>query len=74
MLDAMPAAVSVVDRAGRLVFVNRAYERLLGIDRATALGLPLLESHGEEYALQSGVLDDKVLETGHGHAAPSTTR
>ena len=28
------------------------------------LGRPLLESHSEEYALQSGVLDEKVLETG----------
>ena len=70
VLDAMPAAVSVVDARGRLLVVNTAYERMLGIDRATALGLPLLESHGEDYALQSGVLDEKVLETGVAMAAP----
>ena len=38
VLDAMPAAVSVVDAQGRLVLVNEAYEQLFGIDRATALG------------------------------------
>jgi diguanylate cyclase (GGDEF)-like protein/PAS domain S-box-containing protein len=71
VLDAMPAAVSVVDARGRLVLVNRAYEQLLGIDRSTALGKPLLESHTEEYALQSGVLDEKVLETGLATAGPA---
>src|SRR3954454_15646083 len=71
ILDAMPAAVSVVDARGCLVLVNRAYEQLLGIDRSTALGKPLLESHTEEYALQSGVLDEKVLETGLSTAGPS---
>ena len=40
----------------------------------SALGLPVLESHGEEYALQSGVLDEKVLETGMAMASPTTTR
>jgi two-component system, cell cycle sensor histidine kinase PleC len=50
-LDAMSAAVSVVDARGRLVLVNRAYERLLGVSRETALGLPLAESHSEDYAL-----------------------
>ena len=38
VLDAMPAAVSVVDARGCLVLVNRAYEQLLGIDRSTAAG------------------------------------
>jgi diguanylate cyclase (GGDEF)-like protein/PAS domain S-box-containing protein len=71
VLDAMPAAVSVVDARGCLVLVNRAYEQLLGIDRSTALGKPLLESHTEEYALQSGVLDEKVLETGLATAGPA---
>jgi diguanylate cyclase (GGDEF)-like protein/PAS domain S-box-containing protein len=70
-LDALPAAVSVVDAHGRLVLINRSYERLLGIERATVLGRPLAESHGEDYALQSGVLDDKVLETGQPLASPS---
>ena len=64
VLDAMSAAVSIVDAHGRLIQVNSAYERLLGIDRATALGRRLQDSHSEEYALQSGVHDDKVLETG----------
>jgi diguanylate cyclase (GGDEF)-like protein/PAS domain S-box-containing protein len=64
LLDAMPAAVSVVDAQSRLVRVNRCYERLLGIDRERAVGRPLAESHGEDFALQAGVLDDKVLETG----------
>ena len=71
VLDAMPAAVSVVDARGCLTLVNRAYEQLLGIERGTALGRPLLESHSEEYALQSGVLDEKVLETGQATAGPS---
>lgn len=71
VLDAMPAAVSVVDAQGRLVVVNRAYERLLGIERERSIGRTLAESHGEEFALQSGVLDDKVLETGQPMASPS---
>ncbi|MFZ1429459.1 MAG: EAL domain-containing protein [Geminicoccaceae bacterium] len=70
VLDAMAAAVSIVDAHGRLVLVNRAYERLFGIDRGAALGNPLQDSHSEEYALQSGVLDDKVLETGMPVACP----
>jgi diguanylate cyclase (GGDEF)-like protein/PAS domain S-box-containing protein len=69
-LDAMSAAVSVVDARGRLVLVNRAYERLLGVSRETALGLPLAESHSEDYALQSGVVDDKVLQTGQALPCP----
>ena len=71
VLDAMPAAISVVDAQGRLLQVNRAYERLLGVEREQALGRPLAESHGEDFALQSGVLDDKVLETGQPLACPS---
>ncbi|MEK0082210.1 EAL domain-containing protein [Benzoatithermus flavus] len=71
ILDAMPAAVSIVDAHGRIKLVNRGYERLLGIDRAAMLGRPLAESLGEDYALQSGVLDDKVLETGQPLACPT---
>jgi diguanylate cyclase (GGDEF)-like protein/PAS domain S-box-containing protein len=71
VLDAMPAAVSIVDAHGRVRLVNSAYERLLGVERATVLGRPLAESHGEDYALQSGVLDDKVLETGRPLACPT---
>ncbi len=70
VLDAMPAAVSVVDAHGRLVVVNRAYESIMGIDRATALGRPVQESHSEDYALQNGVRDDKVLETGLAIGSP----
>jgi len=71
LLDAMPAAVSVVDAQGRLTRVNQAYERLLGVARDQAVGRPLAESHGEDFALQSGVLDDKVLETGQPLGSPS---
>ncbi|MFO1073714.1 MAG: EAL domain-containing protein [Geminicoccaceae bacterium] len=71
VLDAMPAAVSVVDAQGRLILINRAYERLLGIARDQALGQLLAESHDEEFVLQSGVLDDKVLETGEALASPT---
>ena len=70
LLDAMPAAVSVVDAHGRLVLVNAAYERALGIDRLTALGRPIQDSHSEDYALQNGVLDEKVLQTGLPIALP----
>ena len=70
----MPAAISVVDARARLELVNRAYEQLLGIDREDGLGRPLLESHSEEYALQSGVLDEKVLETGGPWRRRATTR
>jgi diguanylate cyclase (GGDEF)-like protein/PAS domain S-box-containing protein len=70
LLDAMPAAVSVVDAHGRLVLVNTAYERALGVDRLTALGRPVQDSHSEDYALQSGVLDEKVLQTGLPIACP----
>ena len=70
VLDAMSAAVSVVDAHGRLVLANRTYERLMGIDRGLALGRPLQDSHSEKYALQSGVLDEKVLETGQPITCP----
>lgn len=71
VLDAMPAAVSVVDAQGRLILIDRAYERLLGMARDQALGQLLAESHDEEFVLQSGVLDDKVLETGEALASPT---
>jgi diguanylate cyclase (GGDEF)-like protein/PAS domain S-box-containing protein len=70
VLEALPAAVSVVDAHGRVKLVNRALERLLGLERETLLGRPVAETHGEDYALQSGVLDDKVLETGQPLARP----
>jgi diguanylate cyclase (GGDEF)-like protein/PAS domain S-box-containing protein len=70
VLDAMPAAISVVDAHGRLATVNRAYEQLLGVERAQVIGRSLAESRGEDYALQTGVLDDKVLETGQPLACP----
>ena len=75
VLDAMPAAVSVVDAHGRLIQVNSAYERLLGIDRATALGRP---SAGEP---QRGICAPERRRTttrcwrpGYRSAAHSTTR
>ena len=71
VLDALPAAVSVVDAQGRLVLVNKAYERLVGVVRERAVGQLLAESHGEDFVLQSGVLDDKVLETGQPLACPA---
>ncbi|MGD9507122.1 MAG: EAL domain-containing protein [Geminicoccaceae bacterium] len=70
VLDAMPTAVSVVDARGRLELANAAYWQLFGLDRDTALGVPILESHSEEYALQSGLLDEKVLQTGSAIAIP----
>ncbi len=70
LLDAMPAAVSVVDAQGRLELANETYLRLLGIDRATAIGVPVIDSHGEEYALQNGIVDEKVLQTGAPIATP----
>lgn len=64
LLDRLPVAISTTDEHGRLVFVNRAYETLFGVERAAVLGRPLLEIHGEEFATRHGVLDDKVRESG----------
>ena len=64
VLDAIPAAISIVDGQGRLVFANQAHATLLGVPRQEALGRPLAETHGEDYALRSGVRDEKVRETG----------
>jgi response regulator RpfG family c-di-GMP phosphodiesterase len=38
VLDAIPAAISIVDGQGRLVFANHAHEALLGVPRQEALG------------------------------------
>ncbi len=70
VLDAMPVAVSVVDAQGRLELANEAYWQVFGIERTEAIGVPLLESHGEEYALQNGILDEKVLQTGAAITTP----
>src|SRR5215207_9747850 len=45
VLDAIPAAISIVDTQGRLVFANHAHEALVGIKRGDALGRPLAETH-----------------------------
>lgn len=47
VLDAIPAAISIVDTQGRLVFANHAHEALVGVKRNDALGRPLAETHGE---------------------------
>lgn len=70
ILDAMPAAVSVVDAQGRLELANEAYWQVFGLDPAAAIGAPLLETHGEEFALANGILDEKVLQTGVAIATP----
>jgi diguanylate cyclase (GGDEF)-like protein/PAS domain S-box-containing protein len=70
VLDAIPAALSIVDSHGRLVFANQAHEALLGLKRQDALGRPLGETHGEDYALRNGVTDEKVRETGVPLARP----
>ena len=70
VLDAIPAAISIVDGQGRLVFANQAHAALLGLPRQEALGRPLAETHGEDYALRSGVRDEKVRETGVPLARP----
>jgi diguanylate cyclase (GGDEF)-like protein/PAS domain S-box-containing protein len=64
LLDAMPAAVSIVDSQGCLVFANQAHATLLGLVLGDAVGRPLAETHGEDYALRNGVLDEKVRDTG----------
>ena len=71
VLDAIPAAISIVDGQGRLVFANQAHAALLGLPRQEALGRPLAETHGEDYALRSGVRDEKVRETGVPLVAPA---
>src|SRR6478735_7224608 len=70
VLDAIPAAISIVDGQGRLVVANQAHAALLGLPRQEALGRPLAETHGEDYALRSGVRDEKVRETGVPLARP----
>jgi diguanylate cyclase (GGDEF)-like protein/PAS domain S-box-containing protein len=64
VLDAIPAAISIVDTQGRLIFANHAHEELVGIKRGDALGRPLAETHGEDYALRNAVRDEKIRETG----------
>ncbi|HEX8373878.1 MAG TPA: EAL domain-containing protein, partial [Geminicoccaceae bacterium] len=71
LLDAMPAAVSIVDGQGRLVFANLAHAALLGLSSVEdAVGRPLAETHGEVVALRNGVLDEKVRDTGVPQARP----
>lgn len=64
LLDRLPVAISTTDERGRILFVNRAYEALFGVERAQILGRPLIEVHGEEFATRHGVLDAKVRESG----------
>ncbi|MFO1035436.1 MAG: EAL domain-containing protein [Geminicoccaceae bacterium] len=64
LLDAIPAALTLVDAQGRLVAMNKAHEALLGVERDRTLGRFLEESHGEEYAVRQSVADAKIFETG----------
>lgn len=64
LLDRLPVAISTTDERGRILFVNRAYESLFGVERAQVVGRSLLEVHGEEFATRHGVLDAKVRESG----------
>lgn len=47
MADAVPILISYVDRDERYRFVNRAYERWFGVDRAQIEGRPLREVIGD---------------------------
>ncbi len=64
LIEALPVALSAVDRLGRFVLVNRAHTRLFGVEPADAIGRTLTEVCGEEYATRQLVLNEKVLETG----------
>ncbi|ATC34380.1 PAS domain S-box protein [Caulobacter vibrioides] len=55
MADAVPILISYVDRDERYRFVNRAYERWFGVDRAQIEGRPLREVVGDvAYARLAG--------------------
>jgi diguanylate cyclase (GGDEF)-like protein/PAS domain S-box-containing protein len=64
LMEALPVALSAVDRDGRFLLVNRAHTRLFGAEPADALGRTLAEVCGEDYATRQLVLNEKVLETG----------
>ena len=63
LIDTVPAMISAVDRSGRITLINSAHRRLYGIDQA-APEQTLAQVHGDNYATQHLVLNDKVFETG----------
>lgn len=64
LIEALPAALSAVDREGRFLLVNRAHARLFGVEPTDAVGRTITEVCGEDYATRQLVLNEKVLETG----------
>lgn len=63
ILDRAPIVVSVKDTAGKLIFINRALEKLLGISRTEAKGKELREFAADHVASLIRELDKEVIES-----------
>jgi diguanylate cyclase (GGDEF)-like protein/PAS domain S-box-containing protein len=74
LVEALPAAVSVVDAQGRLVYVNPAYASLFATTPEHLVGRLLGEAHGEEYATRHAVLNEKVVQSGRVLTVPKRER
>ncbi|MCB1970997.1 MAG: EAL domain-containing protein [Geminicoccaceae bacterium] len=70
MFDALPMALDIVDRHGRLVAVNSAHEKLFEISRDAAVGRHISRIYGESHATRHSVHNEKVFESGRALAAP----
>jgi len=62
--DRLPVAINMVDRHGRVVFANDAYQRLHNVELANIVGRSIADAFGDAYATRHGVLNDKVIESG----------
>lgn len=74
LVEALPAAVSVVDRQGRLVYVNPAYADLFATTPEHLIGRLVTEAHSEEYATRHAVLNEKVVQAGAPLSTPKRER
>ncbi|GBD44271.1 Phytochrome-like protein cph2 [bacterium HR40] len=64
LLDSLPAAISVADEQGRLVYVNPAYAGLFATTPERLVGRLIGEAHGEDFATRHAVLNEKVMQSG----------
>ncbi len=69
-LDVLPAAVSITDPQGRLLYVNEAYADLFDTIPEALIGRLIADTHDEAFATRQAVLNEKVLQTGRPLARP----
>ena len=62
--DDLPLAIRIVDRTGRIVYVNAQHGEIFQQARADVVGRTVEEVFGEHYALQQALVEAKIYETG----------